>query len=207
MINRIIDEIKVCLNNNCYIAALYTVLTLPDICGRAEYGKKISNRKRYELWFDTFVGKNLIIDKNIKHLNINGQIIWSLRNNALHEAIYDINGKLQKINDFEFLIQNTNGATLSSNSYSKIDYMNDIENCSEKYLCINVVDLCLRICSATQKYYKENKNKFDFMKNKIVTTVRDVRRMILSSDNPEYCEVYKLDQDKIKTKWDLLYEN
>ena len=112
----------------------------------------------------------------------------------------------KKINDFELLIQNTNGATLSSSSYSKIDYMNDIENCSEKYLCINVVDLCLRICSATQKYYMENKNKFDFMKDKIVTTTRDVRKMILFSDNLEYSEVYKLDQGKIKTKWDLLYE-
>ena len=205
MINRIIDEMKVSLNNNCFIAALSTALTLPDICGRAEYGKKISNRKRYELWFDTFVN-DVPRDDNVEHIHINGQLIWSLRNNALHEATYNINDDKQKITDFELLVRGTNSVELSSGAYIRIDYVHGKEYCSERYLCINVVDLCLKICSATRRYYNENRGKFNFMKDKIVTIDKTVRKMILSSDSLKYCDIYKLDQDKIKTKWDLLYE-
>ena len=32
-----IDEIEKSLENECYIAALALALTLPDICGKAEY--------------------------------------------------------------------------------------------------------------------------------------------------------------------------
>lgn len=46
MIDRIIDEIKVCINSNCFLAALSTALTLPDICGRTEYGN-VGTKERY----------------------------------------------------------------------------------------------------------------------------------------------------------------
>ena len=64
MINRIINEIKVCLNTNCFIAALTTALTLPDICGKAEYGewvndqqgdKRVYNKMRYVKWYNQYV--------------------------------------------------------------------------------------------------------------------------------------------------------
>ncbi len=37
MILRIIDEIEKALNHDLYFAALNLALTLPDICGKAEY--------------------------------------------------------------------------------------------------------------------------------------------------------------------------
>ena len=55
MIDRIIEEIFVCLNSNCFLAALSTALTLPDICGKAEYGD-IQTTKRYIKWFDKYIG-------------------------------------------------------------------------------------------------------------------------------------------------------
>ena len=37
MVDRIVKEINICLENDCYISALGMALTLPDICGRAKY--------------------------------------------------------------------------------------------------------------------------------------------------------------------------
>jgi len=37
MIDKLIEEINLALDNNLYIIALNTSLTLPDICGKAEY--------------------------------------------------------------------------------------------------------------------------------------------------------------------------
>ena len=35
MVDRIVKEINIGLENNCYISALGMALTLPDICGKA----------------------------------------------------------------------------------------------------------------------------------------------------------------------------
>ena len=37
MMDRLIDEIYVNMNNNCFLTALSTALSIPDICGKAEY--------------------------------------------------------------------------------------------------------------------------------------------------------------------------
>lgn len=37
MVDRIVKEINICLENDCYISALGMALTLPDICGKANY--------------------------------------------------------------------------------------------------------------------------------------------------------------------------
>ncbi len=50
MINQIIKEINACLKNGCYIAALTTALTLPDICGKVEYPND-GNSSRYKKWY------------------------------------------------------------------------------------------------------------------------------------------------------------
>ena len=37
MLMRIIDEMKRSIDNECFIAALMLALSIPDICGKAEY--------------------------------------------------------------------------------------------------------------------------------------------------------------------------
>ena len=54
MINRIIKEIKVALDNECYMVALMSALTLPDICGKSAYPQLFVG-KRYVKWCDTYV--------------------------------------------------------------------------------------------------------------------------------------------------------
>ena len=56
MINKLIEEIKIALKNNLYLIALNTSLTLPDICGKAEFPNKTTKR-RYIDWFDKYIGQ------------------------------------------------------------------------------------------------------------------------------------------------------
>ena len=37
MVNRIIKEVQLALDNECYVVALMGALTLPDICGKSAY--------------------------------------------------------------------------------------------------------------------------------------------------------------------------
>ena len=56
MILQIIDEIDKALSHDLYFAALNLALTLPDICGKAEYPSLRSTRERYIQWYDKIVG-------------------------------------------------------------------------------------------------------------------------------------------------------
>lgn len=56
MVDRIIQDIKGALENNLYFAALNCALTLPDICGKAEYPTERSSKKRYIDWYDKEIG-------------------------------------------------------------------------------------------------------------------------------------------------------
>ena len=56
MIKRIVDDINKALENNAYFAALSLALTLPDVCGKAEYPND-GTGKRYKKWYDEYVGK------------------------------------------------------------------------------------------------------------------------------------------------------
>lgn len=62
MVQKIVDDIRVALNNNLYFVALSTALTLPDICGKAEYPDEKSSKKRY---MGTGMTKKLVITKRI----------------------------------------------------------------------------------------------------------------------------------------------
>ena len=54
MIDKLIEEINKALENELYFSALSLALTLPDICGKAEYPDKGST-SRYQLWYDEYI--------------------------------------------------------------------------------------------------------------------------------------------------------
>lgn len=96
MILRIIDEIEKALNHDLYFAALNLALTLPDICGKAEYPSLRSTRERYIQWYDKIVG---VTEKPPKCTEdepempyLSGEVVYSLRCSLLHEG----NPNLQK---------------------------------------------------------------------------------------------------------------
>ena len=88
MIERMIDEVERCIQNNCYIAALNVALTLPDSCGKAEYGTDECG-KRYKNWCRTYFDElyqpkiNSEYTKDLEYLD--GEILYKLRCSLLHE--------------------------------------------------------------------------------------------------------------------------
>ena len=87
MIDRIVSEIKTCLENDCYIAALALALTLPDVCGKAEYPNE-GNTKRYIKWYNEYVGKyekpSDPYGSDMPYSS--GEVIYNLRNSLLHQG-------------------------------------------------------------------------------------------------------------------------
>ena len=88
MINKLINEIEIALNNELYLIALNTALTLPDICGKAEL-RKSGNRKRYINWCNKYI-KSLQtnVDKSMPCLT--AEIIYNLRCSLSHQGTPNI---------------------------------------------------------------------------------------------------------------------
>lgn len=81
MVQRIVDDIRAALDHDLYFAALSTALTLPDICGKAEYPNEKSSKKRYIDWYNKEIGyyeKNphQTTDEGMPYLS--GSVIYSL---------------------------------------------------------------------------------------------------------------------------------
>ena len=92
MIDKLVAQIENAIENDLYLVALCSALTLPDICGKAEYPKKGVN-DRYKTWY-----KNYVYDKfehNKKHINdvyyqmpdLTEEIVYDLRCSILHSCL------------------------------------------------------------------------------------------------------------------------
>lgn len=203
MINRIVEEIKVCLNTNCFIAALTTALTLPDICGRAEFPNK-STSIRYKEWYNKYVGEDEKFRCNKEdNLYLNGDLVYLLRNNTLHQGTLDIDSEMYNIQDFTLLVELPNSSILQCSTFCTEKYFVDGKLIRTiKKVNINVVELILKICKCAQTYYNDNKEKFEFMKDKITTISPQAKKMIIKAEKIEYCDYFQLDKKLKRTKWD-----
>ena len=150
---KILKEIEKALKEEMYYSALALTLTLPDICGRAEYGKK-SNRERYEKWMENYVIQDFENPDELSQFkSFTPKNCWELRNSILHSG--------NKKTKFKQLYL-TNGNLFSITLYKK----------DSKYnlkLTIGVKYFCSKICKAAETYYNENKEKFNFLNDIFIT--------------------------------------
>ena len=165
MIERIIHDIRGALNNNLFFAALNCALTLPDICGRAEYPSEQSSKKRYIDWYDKEIGfyeRNPRQDEAEEMPYLSGQVMYSLRYAMLHAGEPNINGDsvYQKpdIDKFSLVIQKAQPFDIYSDSSSIMDW--GVEHVRSYRM--NVRRICLIICAVAEAYYRDNKDKFHF---------------------------------------------
>lgn len=83
-----VDDIKCSLKNKCYFSALSLALTLPDVCGMAEFPNK-SVSKRYIEWYDKYIGEFMALDKDALDGDnpwLSGEVIYNLRNTYFHQG-------------------------------------------------------------------------------------------------------------------------
>ncbi len=175
MIERLIKEVECCLKNELYMSALTTVLTLPDICGKAEFPNFKQNGVRYKKWLDQYVCSH---DFNL----IKSEEIYKLRNSMLHQGSPTTKNKGEDIDEFELLIQSPNRASkMMQSRYQDFD---------KSVLSVNIEYLCGLICSASAKYYANNKEKFGFINYRIVNTDYHTAKM------------FRIDGNAVKIKFD-----
>ena len=172
MIIKMIDEINKALDLGLYLCALSLALTLPDICGKAEY-PNANVTTRYIEWFNEYIGKYEKCPQRNDEDEIlpyaSGEVIYQLRCSLFHQGSTDINIKKinapeNKVTNFS-LIVNQDKDDIFGGSSSLTLFDKDI---IERDLEISIQDLCRKICKLSEYYYDKNKEKFDFMKVQFV---------------------------------------
>lgn len=116
MILSLIDDINKALDAESYFSALALVLTLPDICGKAEYPNK-KTTQRYKEWYDEYIGQfeqsPSCKRKKTSMPYLSGEVVYSLRNSFLHQGTPNIDESRIKeesnqINNFQLVIESKN---------------------------------------------------------------------------------------------------
>lgn len=171
MINTLIEDINKALDNEAYFSALSLALTLPDICGKAEYPDANVGR-RYIDWYDEYVGKYEQCPcedcQETKIPYLSGEVIYSLRNSFLHQGTPNIdNGKIKektnKINEFTLVIEKKNEFDIYADTSSvKTTFAGTPDTDIERTYSVNVRRLCLILTLSAKSYYAANKDKFNF---------------------------------------------
>lgn len=166
MIDRIVSEIRIALSHDLYLSALALALTLPDTCGKAEYPEESLNGVRYKDWCSQYV----ITDRcnspygcDMPYLS--EEIIYSLRNSLLHQSTPNVEqSKIRedrcKVDKFELVIPREDSATGDLSMVSYGEGMRIVH----RELKVYISHLCYILCAAAENYYKNNKEKFGFIK-------------------------------------------
>lgn len=167
-----INDIEFCLEQEHYMAALALALTLPDICGRAEF-PSLGVTKRYIQWFNAFMKFYEKSKSPYSHdmPYLSGEAVYNLRNEFLHSGNpnitkSDIKNELCKVDKFELEI----GKSLTGDT-SMVSYGKDMSVVHREYK-VNVYLLCTRLCHVAKEYYLNNKDKFNFF-NYNITFIND----------------------------------
>lgn len=168
MLERIIQEINSSLENGCFVSALALGLTLPDICGKAEY-PSLGNTTRYIKWYNIHIGNN---EKPSDPYGTDmpyasGEVIYNLRNSLLHQGTpnitaSDVKEERCKVDKFILSISDDYDSGTSMVAYGagmKI---------VKRELKINIRHLCYLLCDAASKYYDVNKEKFNFFDYELI---------------------------------------
>ncbi|WP_418846564.1 hypothetical protein [Phocaeicola sp.] len=170
-IERIFDDVEKSLNANCYFAALSLALTIPDICGKAEYPTETKNGKRYKDWYDRYIGVyeippyNESVLEEYKMPYLSGEVVYSFRNSLLHQGTPNIDNKrireeANRVDRFIIKIQQKNQYDSYGDSGSQsMDFKGKV---IERTYTVNIRRLCLILCRTGKGYYKENRDKFSF---------------------------------------------
>lgn len=187
MVNLLVKDIRKALEKELYFVALSAALTLPDICGKAEYPDEKKDGRRYRMWYDKYIGDYEKCSSNEKIPYPDGNLIYKLRCALLHAGNPSIEGFHEEnkidITHFILITQKSNEFDFYGDSYK---IQEDESFCEYR---MNVQRICTLICNVAEIYYKENQNKFHF----------DYNIMELNNDEVEYRlydEISRLNQER-----------
>lgn len=156
MIEKYVEDIRRSLENKCYFAALSLALTLPDICGSAEYPDE-SVTKRYVTWYDENIGKFLSRETEYDGTHnpwMSGEVVYHLKNNFVSQVSVNTDDK-DEPNRYVLILGD--GTTMTHLTFNA-----GVPKQGRYYkmMAIDVTYLCDMICNCAGWYYDANKEKF-----------------------------------------------
>lgn len=177
MINKLIKEINEALSHNLYFAAVSLALTLPDICGKAEYPEKGST-SRYKLWYDEHIGqyeKSPPVDGVLDMPYLSGEIVYNFRSSLFHQGNPNLdndeykkrNKKECPIEHFKIVVETEKPFQIYGGEAGTLTV--DSMGVEHREYSVNIRRLCMILCLAAESpYYKNNKDKFTFFNYSIL---------------------------------------
>lgn len=171
MVERIIEDVNKALDAEAYMAALSLVLTLPDICAKAEYGDIIKNKERYVKWYDEYIGqfeKTPMLPGEIEMPYLSGEVIYQLRCSVLHQGTPNVDNRKIKnekyrIDHFTLMIEKKKPFDIYSDAAGMFQRLSSEKSKPFRSYRVNVRRLCLIITRAVSGYYRKNREKFTFL--------------------------------------------
>lgn len=165
MINKLIEQIGSAIANKLYIVAINTALTLPDICGKAEY-PSLKTEKRYIEWcrkYMQFAENPKSNEYNKSLLDLTAGTIYDLRCAMLHAGSQKLRiiKKEKKIINYELICAPSKEYDLYSDTAITEFKMPIIKPIKRTYK-VGVCRLCSLLCAAAKMYYENNREKLVF---------------------------------------------
>ena len=172
MIPIYVNDIRRSLENKSYFSALALALTLPDICGIAEFPNK-SVGGRYIEWYDRYLGDYMVHDKDVLGGNnpwLSGEVVYNLRNTFLHQGNPGIvSDKVkEEVNQLDkFTLVLGDGTVLQTCTINIEAGTQETGKIAYRVITVDVTYLCDSICDCALRYYENNQEKFKFNFNVI----------------------------------------
>lgn len=163
MIESIINEMKRCVESECFISALALALTLPDICGKAEFPSEKREKTRYINWYNAFVGPYV---KPSDHQGddmpyLSGEVVYQLRCSLLHQGtpnVTDISRLEERFKVDRFILELKD---VYDSGTSMVAYGGG-QKIVQRELNVSVLYLISKLAKEAKKYYGDNIVKFNF---------------------------------------------
>lgn len=170
----IISDVDKALNAEAYLAALALMLTIPDICAKAEYGDSLGGRKRYIKWFDKNIGQyNCASEKEGEPCMpyLSGELVYQLRCSVLHEGSSNVNtSKIEetanKIDSFALIVETEKPFGIYMDFSRTVTDKN--ETVINRTYQVNIRRLWMQIKAVSLNFYEKNKEKFEFCNYRII---------------------------------------
>ncbi len=160
MIEIYVNDIKKALSNGCCFSALSLALTLPDICGMAEFPNK-QVAERYIGWYDKYISDYMKKEEPAsQNPYLSGEMVYNLRNTYLHQGSPNVvTSKVkEEINQVDkFVLYLGDGKMIH-----EITIAISAGPVSFRTIMVDISFLCDTLCECSLQYYRENKEKFEF---------------------------------------------
>lgn len=156
----IIKNVRRSLEYECYLSALALVLTIPDICGKAEFSNMEKVGDRYREWVDKWITSHNIQEQFKDIPYIDGKLIYKLRCAFLHSGRDDIENEQFDYNLDNFILKIESKKEFD-NYVSSAGIITDNDEKTYSYIRVDIRDLCRDITSAAEVFMKKRNDLSD----------------------------------------------